>query len=76
ALKAAGKFLGLFNVSPEEWFAGGIDEGAIEGLVAQRVLARIAKDFAESDRIRDLLLNEHGVVIEDGPGGTYKIRKA
>ncbi len=76
ALKAAGKFLGLFNVSPEEWFRGGIDESAIEGLVAQRVLARIAKDFAESDRIRDLLLKDHGVIIEDGPKNSYTIRKA
>lgn len=76
ALKAAGKLLGLFNVSPEEWFRGGIDEGAIEGLVAQRVLARIAKDFAESDRIRDVLLKEHGVIIEDKPGGAYELRKS
>ena len=76
ALKAAGQLLGLFNVSPEEWFRGGIDEGAIEGLVARRVLARLAKDFAESDRIRDVLLNEHGVIIEDKPGGKYELRKA
>ena len=76
ALKAAGELLGLFALSPDEWFRGGIDESAIEGLVAQRVLARIAKDFAESDRIRDLLLSEHGVIIEDGPKNTYTLRKA
>ncbi len=76
ALKTAGRLLGLFNVTPEEWFRGGIDEGAIEGLVASRVLARIAKDFVESDRIRDVLLREHGVIIEDKPGGAYEIRKA
>ena len=75
-LKAAGELLGLFNVTPDEWFRSGIDEGAIEGLVAQRVLARIAKDFAESDRIRDVLLKEHGVIIEDGPKNSYTIRKA
>ena len=75
ALKAAGQLLGLFNVSPEEWFRGGIDEGAIEGLVAQRVLARLAKDFAESDRIRDRL-TAAGIVLEDKPGGRTQWRRA
>lgn len=76
ALKAAGKLLGLFNVTPDEWFRGDIDEAAIEGLITQRVAARAAKNFAESDRIRDVLLKEHGVIIEDRPGGTYELRKA
>ncbi len=75
SLRAAGTVLGLFNVAPEEWFAGGIDE-VVKALAESRVAARKAKDFAESDRIRDLLLNAHGVIIEDGPGGTYKLRKA
>ena len=74
AMRAAGQVLGLFNVSPAEWFAGGIDD-EVHALAARRVAARKAKDFAESDRLRDLLLNVHGVVIEDGPAGTYKLRK-
>ncbi|MGE4482316.1 cysteine--tRNA ligase [Acidocella sp.] len=74
-MRAAGQVLGLFNMTPEEWFAGGIDE-AVKTLAEGRMAARKAKDFAESDRIRDLLLKEHGVIIEDGPGGTYKLRKA
>ena len=41
----------------------------------QRVEARKRKDFAESDRLRDEIA-KHGVIIEDGPGGTYKLRKA
>lgn len=75
ALRAAGQVLGLFNSTPEEWFAGGIDE-AVKALAESRIAARKAKDFAESDRIRDLLLKDHGVVIEDGPNGSYKLRKA
>ncbi len=74
ALRAAGTVLGLFNASPEEWFAGGIDD-AVRALAEQRVAARKAKDFAESDRLRDEIL-KCGAVIEDGPGGTYKLRKA
>jgi cysteinyl-tRNA synthetase len=77
ALKAAGKLLGLFNMSPDEWFQEGIGKAAqhkIDALVTQRIDARRRKDFAESDRIRDEIL-ALGVSIEDGPGGTYKLRR-
>jgi cysteinyl-tRNA synthetase len=40
----------------------------IEALVQQRVEARKAKNFAESDRIRDLLASR-GIVLEDTPQG-------
>lgn len=73
-MRAAGQVLGLFNATPAEWFEGGISD-EIHALAAQRVAAKKAKDFAESDRIRDVLLSEHGIVIEDGPAGTYKLRK-
>jgi cysteinyl-tRNA synthetase len=74
-LLAAGQVLGLFNVSPDEWFGAGIDQSAIDALVTQRVAARKNKDFAESDRLRGEIA-KHGVIIEDGPGGTYTLRKA
>ncbi|HTL11961.1 MAG TPA: cysteine--tRNA ligase [Bdellovibrionota bacterium] len=41
----------------------------IESLIASRKAARAAKNFAESDRIRDDLL-ARGVVLKDGPQGT------
>ena len=78
ALLEAGAFLGLLQLDPEAWFkhAGAgqaIDEAWIEQLVAQRADARKRKDFAESDRIRDVLAAK-GVVIEDGPqGARWKI---
>jgi cysteinyl-tRNA synthetase len=41
----------------------------IESLIAARNAARAAKDFKESDRIRDELLAQ-GIVLKDGPTGT------
>jgi cysteinyl-tRNA synthetase len=45
-----------------------LTDAEIEALIDQRAAARQAKDFRESDRIRDLLA-VRGVVLEDRPGG-------
>ncbi|MGK2739387.1 cysteine--tRNA ligase [Tepidicaulis sp. LMO-SS28] len=73
-LLAAGQIIGLLQQDPEAWFeqAGGsahIDAEEVERLIAARIDARKAKDFAEADRLRDAL-TEMGVAIEDGPDGT------
>ena len=76
-----GGVLGLLEKDPTRWTqegAGrvqtrladsGADAARIEALIAERKAARLAKNFAESDRIRDALLAE-GVTLEDGPAGT------
>jgi cysteinyl-tRNA synthetase len=69
ALRASAALLGLLQVSPDEWFKGGEDEGAIEARIAERAAAKKNRDFAAADRIRDELKAE-GIVLEDGPGGT------
>jgi cysteinyl-tRNA synthetase len=47
---------------------GGLSDSEIEALLAQRRDARAAKDFAEGDRIRDLLQTQ-GITLIDKPGG-------
>ena len=44
-------------------------ENKIEQLIAERAAARNAKDFKESDRIRDELA-KMGVVLKDSKDGT------
>jgi len=71
----AGRLLGLLQQSPEAWFswsppavAGRPSAEAIEALIAARLAARQAKNWAESDRIRDQLKAE-GVLLEDSKDG-------
>ncbi len=49
--------------------AGKVDAVEVEALIQARLEARAAKNWAESDRIRDEL-TALGVVLEDGKGGT------
>lgn len=67
---AAGRLLGLLQRDPEDWARGDAGEAQrIDALVAQRIEARKAKNFAEADRIRKELAAE-GIEIMDGPQGS------
>lgn len=66
------KVLGLRLDAPREEFEKkqeGIDTAKIEALIEERTQARKAKNWAESDRLRDELASM-GVAIKDGPTGT------
>ncbi len=72
-LRRLGGILGLLQRDPQEFLKAGektgLSEAQINALIAQRTAARKAKNWAESDRIREELARQ-GVVLEDGPAGT------
>src|SRR5690242_10971438 len=75
ALAGGLSFMGFSNVQLRIAAKAKVDEVAIAHAIEARKVARAAKNFAESDRIRDELLAK-GIVLKDGPGGTiWEIRK-
>ncbi len=66
--------LGFLSNSLEEWknrrqASTNVDAAAVEVLIAQRKQARVDKNWAESDRLRDALA-AMGVVVKDNKDGS------
>ena len=76
-LVAYGSVLGLLALDPDKWFqeeAGASDDqeissAEIDELVAARQQAKLDKDYARADEIREELLIK-GIVLEDSREGT------
>jgi cysteinyl-tRNA synthetase len=69
-LKALGAVLGLLERDPTVFLQGaGSDDALIVEQIAARNAAKLAKNYAEADRIRKALLAD-GIVLEDSAAGT------
>jgi len=70
-LKSLGACLGLLQRIPSEFLqaGSGIDAETIEASIARRASAKLARNFAQADAIRQELLAQ-GVILKDGPNGT------
>lgn len=77
---AAGRLLGILQQDPQAWLQGSVVAGVIpaqeiEALIEARQQAKLAKDYARADAIRQELLAQ-GVVLEDSRAGTTWKRKS
>jgi cysteinyl-tRNA synthetase len=80
ALRDMGGVLGLLQQPPSEYLKRGVGEAQlsdsqVDTLIEARRAARAMKNFAESDRIRDVLASA-GIALEDKPDGATGWRRA
>ena len=74
-LKALGGILGVLQETPDVFLKGsaadgdGLSDADIDGLIAEREAAKLNKDYARADEVREEL-KEQGIVLEDSREGT------
>jgi len=77
-LLAGGALLGFLQGDPEVWFQGGADPAlaaTVERLIAERLDARAAKDFARADAIRAELTDLDIEVMDSTAGATWRLKE-
>ncbi len=72
--------LGVLQQDPDTYLKRSVgdktmSDADIEALLEARKAARAARNFAESDRIREQL-TAAGILLEDKPGGATQWRRA
>jgi cysteinyl-tRNA synthetase len=78
-LMAGGALLGFLQADPEAWFRGGADAeltARIDALIARRVAARAAKDWASADAIRAELTALNVEVMDNPTGATWRLKES
>jgi len=78
-LLASGALAGFLQADPEAWFRGGADAALtakIDALIARRVAARAAKDWASADAIRAELTALNVEVMDNPTGATWRLRES
>ncbi len=79
-LRAMGATLGVLQQEPDTYLkrsagVSSFSDAEVEVLLASRRAARAAKNYAESDRIREQL-TAAGILLDDKPGGHTEWRRA
>jgi cysteinyl-tRNA synthetase len=80
SLRAMGAVMGLLQQAPEDYLKRGVGRAAladreVQELIDARRGARAMRNFAESDRLRDVLAAA-GILLEDKPDGSTGWRRA
>ena len=74
-----GNFLGILNLSPEEFLRGegdlNINRSEIDNLIQERETARAAKNWQRADEIRDQLLKMKVVVEDNASGSDWRVER-
>ncbi|WP_340646526.1 cysteine--tRNA ligase [Phenylobacterium sp.] len=77
-LLASANLMGFLFSDPEYWFQAGVSDELrekVDGLIADRVAARTAKDWAAADRIRGELTALNIEVMDNPTGATWRIKE-
>jgi cysteinyl-tRNA synthetase len=77
-LLGSAQLVGFLGADPQAWFQGGADpalKARIEALIAERVAARTAKDWARADEIRAELTALSVEVMDNPTGATWRLRE-
>ena len=77
-LLASGSLMGFLQADPDAWFHGGVDVALadrIDDLIARRVAARAAKDWASADAIRAELTALNVEVMDNPTGATWRLKE-
>jgi cysteinyl-tRNA synthetase len=77
-LLASARLIGFLGADPESWFQGAADpalKARVDALIAERVAARTAKDWAKADAIRAELTALNVEVMDNATGATWRIRE-
>ncbi|MCD6292684.1 MAG: class I tRNA ligase family protein, partial [Deltaproteobacteria bacterium] len=80
-MREIGEPLGLLQTAPRDFLQrtssetdGRLEAAEIESLIAERAAARKERNWAEADRVRDIL-EENGIILKDSAEGTKWQRK-
>ncbi len=77
-LLASGALIGFLQADPAVWLRGRVDQALaarVDGLIAERIAARTAKDWGRADAIRAELTALNVEVMDSADGATWRMKE-